>query len=574
MPEINELKQAVRTFRGSLWTAGIMSFFINLCFMALPVYMIQLHQRAVPAQSEHTLFALTAIALFIFAVMGGLQILRGRMLVRVGNRLERAMDDRLFHAMFQKDLLQPGSGSSQPIGDLTQLRQFLSGQGLTAIFDAPWALILVTLLFILSPWIGLLALVATLTFIVLAVLNAYLTRDALRAANREANYSRDFLNHNLRNAPVVHALGMEPQIRHRWLRHHIAFLRQQTSANDYGKLISDITGPLRYIFIILGMGLTAYLIIAEGMFGAGMIFVTMIILRRALGPIMHVINAWPSFINTRMAYDRLQSLLSEIPAQTRRMSLPPPRGYIDVTNAVVIPPKAKLPILRGVNFSIAAGEAVGIIGPSAAGKTSLAHALLGIWPVRGGDIRLDGADITHYNRDELGPYLGYLPQDIELFGGSVSENIARYGKVDSRKVVTAAKLAGVHEMILHLPQGYDTPLGSGGLNLSPGQRQRIGLARAVYDDPVLVVLDEPNANLDDQGEIALQTAVTSLIERGTTLFLISHRPGILRQMHKLIVLQDGQMALFGPTEKVLAKLANNKEHNVLSLDQARLSLQT
>jgi ATP-binding cassette subfamily C protein EexD len=373
-------------------------------------------------------------------------------------------------------------------------------------------------------------------------------------ANNMAVAAGNFVTSNLRNAEALEAMGMLGPIQQRWLERHKGVLSLQALASDRAGLLTATSKILRMLLQSLVLGLGAYLAI-EHVTTPGVMIAAMILSGRALAPIDQLIGTWRQFVSARTAYGRLRELLKTVPVRPRRMSLPPPRGDLLVEQTVATPPGAGAPVLKGISFAAAAGESVGIIGPSAAGKSTLARVVLGVWSLQAGKVRIDGADVSQWNRDELGPHVGYLPQDIELFDGTVSENIARFGTVDADKVVEAARKAGVHEMILRLPKGYDTPIGEGGAVLSGGQRQRVGLARALYGDPVLVVLDEPNSNLDDQGELALLQAMAALKAAGQTLLIISHRPNVLSGVDKILVLREGQVQTFGPRDQVLAQFA-------------------
>ncbi|MCP1367334.1 type I secretion system permease/ATPase, partial [Halomonas sp. BBD48] len=434
------------------------------------------------------------------------------------------------------------------------IRQFLTGNGLFAFFDAPWVPVYLGVLFLFHPWMGIFATLAGIILLALAIANEKATKNLLAEASSEHIKAQDLANSNLRNSEVLHAMGMLPGIMGRWAGKHHEFLSKQSQASDRAGALSNASKTLRMLFQSLILGLGAYLVL-EGSMTPGMMIAGSILMGRALAPIDQMIGSWKGFVSSRSAYQRLDDLLEQIPDEQRRMSLPAPHGEISIESVAAAPPGVRMATIRGINFDVPKGEHIGIIGPSAAGKSTLARVLLGIWPSQVGKVRLDGADITQWNRDELGPHIGYLPQDIELFDGTISENIARFGEVDAEKVVAAAKKAGVHEMILQLPNGYDTYIGASSGALSGGQRQRIGLARALYGNPVFVVLDEPNSNLDDNGERALSKALQQLKQEGVTLFVISHRTSVLKSMDKLLVLKDGQVSMFGPRDQVFAQFA-------------------
>lgn len=568
--EATDLQRALSACKGSFVSVGFFSMFVNLLMLVPPMYMLQVYDRVLTTQSLDTLIMLTLVVIFLFMVMGGLELVRSRMLVRIGNRLDTTINQRLYGAMFRRSLVAPGAQSAQPLNDLTGLRQFLTGNGLFAFFDAPWVPVYLGILFIFHPWLGVFATCAGVILFALAVANEKSTKSLLAEANSEQIQAQNLANSNLRNAEVLHAMGMLPGIMGRWSKRHHEFLAKQSQASDRAGALTNTSKVMRLLFQSLILGLGALLVL-QGEMTPGMMIAGSILMGRALAPIDQMIGGWKGFVAARGSYSRLNELLTQIPDEQRHMSLPAPKGIIDVENVAAAPPGARMATIRGINFSVAKGEHVGIIGPSAAGKSTLARVLLGIWPTQVGDVRLDGGAINQYNRDELGPHIGYLPQDIELFDGTVSENIARFGEIDAEKVVAAAQKAGVHEMVLELSNGYDTVIGSNSGALSGGQRQRLGLARALYGNPVLVVLDEPNANLDDAGEKALGQAIAQLKAEGTTLFVISHRTSVLKGMDKLLVMKEGQVSMFGPRDQVLAQFAKKSRPQVSQQNATRLS---
>ncbi|MFD2190633.1 type I secretion system permease/ATPase [Pistricoccus aurantiacus] len=552
--EQSDLRHALGACKGSFISVGFFSMFINLLMLVPPLYMLQVYDRVITTRSEETLLMLTLIVVFLFAVMGGLELVRSRILIRVGNRLDTLINKRLYGAMFRRSILVQGQQTAQPLGDLTNLRQFLTGNGLFAFFDAPWVPVYLAVLFLFHPWLGMFATAAGVILLCLAVANEKFTKGLLAEASSDHIAAQSLASSNLRNSEVLHAMGMLPAIQGRWSARHHEFLAKQSRASDRAGALTNASKTLRLLFQSLILGLGALLVL-EGSLTPGMMIAGSILMGRALAPIDQMIGSWKGFVGARSAYQRLEELFEQVPPTRRRMSLPAPEGNVAIEAVAAAPPGGRMATIRGINFNVAKGEHVGIIGPSAAGKSTLARVLLGIWPSQVGTVRLDGADITQWNRDELGPYIGYLPQDIELFDGTISENIARFGEVDATEVVAAARKAGVHEMILQLPNGYDTVISATSGALSGGQRQRVGLARALYGNPVLVVLDEPNSNLDDVGERALIRALAQLKAEGTTLFVISHRRSVLKQVDRLLVLKDGQVTMYGPRDQVLAQLA-------------------
>ncbi|WP_228291450.1 type I secretion system permease/ATPase [Thiothrix litoralis] len=471
----SELKGILDSFRTSFLYVGLFSLFINLLMLAPSFYMLQVYDRVMASRSVETLLMITLIMVWLFVTMGLLEYARSRMLVRIGSQLDDRLNSRLYAAMAKMALRNPGRASSQPLGDLTSLRQFMTGNGPFAFFDAPWIPIYFAILFLFHPMYGLFSVFAALVLISLAVMNEVSTRDLMKDANVRNIQSTTAISAQLRNAEVLHAMGMEPAMREHWLRQHLEFLRAQSDASDKAGIWMNLSKSLRVMFQSLMLGLGAYLAVHNEI-TSGMIIAGSILMGRALAPIDQMIGAWKQFNSARVSYARLEELLQGVPDTDNRMSLPPPKGDLRVETATLIPPGSQQPVLRSVGFDLGAGEALLVLGPSASGKSSLLRALLGIWPLAAGKVRLDGAEIGHWNRDELGPHIGYLPQDVELFEGSISQNIARFGKVEPDHIIAAARMAGVDEMIRRLPEGYDTLIGPGGATLSGGQRQRVGLA--------------------------------------------------------------------------------------------------
>ena len=554
---VDDLGSALKASKRGFVAAGFFSLFINILMLTAPFYMLQVYDRVVTSRSLETLLFLTIIMIFLFGVLGVLEWVRSRILVRVSNQIDQFLSHRVYTAMFNAGVKMPDRRTAQPLNDLTNIRQFMTGNGLFAFFDAPWFPIYIGLLFIFHPAFGWFALGAGAILFSIAVLNEKMTKKALSEANAENLKAQNLASSNLRNAEVLHAMGMLPGIMGRWSEQHKSFLQKQTAASDKAGVFANLSKILRMIFQSSILGLGAYYVVQNEM-SPGMMIAGSILLGRALAPLDLLINSWSGFNNARMSRQRLQELLAAFPAEDRNMTLPKPEGQLEAFNLFVGPPNTKAPTLKGVNFNVQSGDLVGIIGPSAAGKSTLAKAILGLWPTLNGTLRIDGAEVQHYNRDEIGPYIGYLPQDIELFDGTVSENIARFGGVNPDLVVAAAKKAGVHDMILKLPDAYDTRIGVDSGALSGGQRQRIGLARALYGSPKVIVLDEPNSNLDELGEKALSETLQILKEEQVTTFVISHRTSILKSIDKLMVLKEGQMQMFGPKEEVMQKLMAQK----------------
>ena len=564
----SDLQQAIILCKGSFATAGFFSLFINFLMLVPAIYMLQLYDRVLTSSSSSTLVMLTLIMVLLFITMGGLEWARGMILIRTSARLEMLLNVRLFGVTFKQALYGGGAAASfQPLEDLTGLRQFLTGTGLFAFFDAPWLPIYIAVMFMFHEWFGWMAVGTAIILIILAFINEKLTAETITKANDIAISGRGLVNKNLRNAEVVESMGMLAAIREDWLKGVNKVLVLQAKASVRASSIQALTKTIRLMSQSLVLGVGAYLVLL-GEISPGLMIAGSILLGRALAPIDMMIGSWKGFVAARGQYARLNELLMKIPEELPKMSLPAPDGELVADKIMVSAPMSRTPILKGISLSLAPGESLGIIGPSASGKSTLARALLGVWPALQGKVRLDGVDVFSWNREELGPSIGYLPQDIELFEGTISANICRFGEGEPDKIVAAAKLADVHTMILGLPNGYDTFIGADGGVLSGGQRQRIGLARAVYGEPKLVLLDEPNSNLDDQGEVALAKALTVLKQKKTTVIIITHRAAVLGQVDKLLLMRDGEMINFGPREEVMEaskkKLEAKKSETVSS----------
>ncbi len=542
----NELQQVLYSFKSTFITVGCFSAVSNLLMLVPSLYMLQVYDRVLGSRNELTLLMLTVLMLGAYVFMGALELVRSFVLVRVGARFDMELNKRVYTAAFEQNLKRAGGNAGQALQDLTSVRQFLTGNALFAFFDAPWFPIYLLVIFFFEPALGLFALCGTALLVVLAFVNEHVTRKPLAEANAMAIASSNLATNNLRNAEVIESMGMLPNLLSRWFKLHGRFLHLQAEASEKGGVVGAVTKFVQISLQSLVLGFGAMLVI-DGKITSGMMIAASILVGRALAPVQQVIAVWKSFSSTRSAYERLDKLLQGNPERSAGMELPKPLGALTVEAVTAAPPGSTTAVIKGLSFGIVPGDVLGVVGPSGSGKSTLARLLVGVWPAAVGKVRLDGADIYHWNKGELGPHIGYLPQDIELFGGSVSENIARFGEIDAELVVQAAQRAGVHDMILHLPQGYDTLLGDGGAGLSGGQRQRLGLARAMYGDPALIVLDEPNSNLDDVGEQALVRALVDLRQRGKTIVLITHRTSVIGVTNTLLVVRDGQGAMFGPT---------------------------
>ena len=500
------------------------------------------------------LLRLLMLMMALLLAVGGFEWVRSTILIGASNRLEQLLRKRVSDATFKRALITGGViSNAQPLSDLTSLRQFMTGDGLFAFFDAPWFPIYIGVMFLFHPVFGIAGIISGIVMVTLAVITEKSTRKLLTEANAGANKVSNQFQGSLRNAEVVAAMGMESDVQRRQDAHYTEVLNGQTEASRKAGMLSGISKSARLIAQSTLLGLGAYLALNQEI-TPGMMIGGSLLLGRALAPIDMLVGSWKGVTVARSQYGRLQELLQQIPATAESMQLPAPIGALNVEQITVMPPGSKTAAVRGVNFALEPGEFLGIVGPSASGKSTLARALLGIWPAYAGHVRLDGADIAGWKREELGPHIGYLPQDIELFDGSIAENICRFRDPNPDLIVAAAQTAGVHDMILRLPKGYDTVIGGAGGMLSGGQRQRIGLARAIYDQPKLLVLDEPNSNLDDQGEKELVEALRRIKADGCTVIIITHRTMVLQCVDKILVMKEGAGVSFGPKDQVLAKL--------------------
>jgi ATP-binding cassette, subfamily C, bacterial exporter for protease/lipase len=549
----NEIVQALLGYRRVFRNVGVFSMLINLLMLVPSLYMLQVYDRVLPSRNGTTLAMLTLMMLGMYALSSALEYVRSFVVIRIGGKIDMHLNTRVYTAAFESNLKQRGLAASQPLNDLTTIRQFVTGNGLFAFFDAPWFPVYLIVIFIFNVWLGVFALAGSALLVALAIVNERVTRRPLSEAQQLSIHSTTLATSNLRNAEVIEAMGMLPSLMKRWSLLNTGFLAQQAEASEKAALVTNVTKFVRISLQSLVLGVGALLAI-DGKVSPGMMIAGSILMGRALSPLETLIAVWRQWSGVRSAYDRLVELLEENPARRIGMSLPAPEGRLAFEGVTAAPPGVRVPVLQNLAFSIDAGDIVGVIGPSASGKSTLARLMVGVWPAAAGTVRLDGADIYQWDKDQLGPQIGYLPQDVELFGGSIAENIARFGQIDAEKIVEAARLAGVHEMILRLPKGYDTLVGDRGAGLSGGQKQRIGLARALYGDPSLIVLDEPNSNLDEVGEAALAQAINNLRAANRTVVLITHRTSVIAATTKLLLLVEGQLRAYGPTAHVLAAI--------------------
>ncbi|TGQ52125.1 type I secretion system permease/ATPase [Mesorhizobium sp. M1C.F.Ca.ET.193.01.1.1] len=542
---------ALRACRRYFLFAAAFSLAINLLYLASPLYMLQIYDRVVTSGSETTLVMLTLVLLAAFLALAGLDLVRAAILTRASARLDRLLSAKILAASVETP--SQGASQSQSIRDFDTFRQVITGSGIHALFDLPWSPIYIGIIFLLHSWLGFFALGSSLLLIAMAVLNEYMVRAPLKQANDLATANYNFTEMSLRNAEVVRAMGMIDGLVRRWGRDRGLALKQQGQASDRAALMSGLIRFLRLTMQSLILGLGAYLVIERQITGGSM-FAASLLLGRGLQPIEQIVGLWRSLILARAALARVEKLLDGGAQNERSFNLPKPTGKIAVEQLSFAIPSLQKVLLRDVSFRLEAGEALGIVGPSGAGKSTLARHLAGIMQPSRGTVRLDGADLTQWGREALGDHIGYLPQDIELFSDTVAANIGRFKSDVDREVIEAARLAGVHEMIIRLPQGYETQIGEGGAVLSGGYRQRIALARAVFGMPNLIVLDEPSSNLDSDGDRALAECALELKRRGSTVIIVSHRPSTLANVDKILLLRDGAVEAFGMKNEIVALL--------------------
>jgi PrtD family type I secretion system ABC transporter len=549
----DELRTVIQACRRYFVTAAAFSLAINLLFLGAPLYMLQVYDRVIPSASHVTLVMLTLVLLVALAALAGLDAVRARVLARASVRLDRLVAGRVLAATFESSSKGVTFGS-ETLRDFDNFRQFVTGAGINAIFDLPWAPIYIFVIFLLHPFLGAFAFASAIALIVMALVGQRMVQEPMAEATKAASRNYSFTDMSLRNAEVVQAMGMMPGLLRRWSRDRNRVIEQQVLASDCASTTSSVIRFLRLAMQSLILGLGAYLVI-ERMTTVGAMFAASILLSRALQPVEQIVGSWRNLNSARGAFERVRTLLSVNPVRDPALALPRPAGRLSVEGLTYIVPGTNRAILRNVNFRLEPGEVLGIIGPSGAGKSTLARQIVGVSPPSNGTVRLDGADVAPWPRESLGRHIGYLPQDIELFPDTVVSNISRFRNDDDAEVIEAAQLAGVHDMILRLPGGYETQIGDGGATLSGGYRQRIGLARAVYGSPSLVVLDEPSSNLDSDGDAALLSCIAALKKHGTTVVMISHRPNTLGAVDKLLILRDGTVEIFGTRDEVIAKIA-------------------
>lgn len=540
--------------------AAFFSLVINLFLLAPSIYMFQLFDRVLGTRSKESLWLLSLLLLVALLVMGIMEVVRSRILVTANNAMDALLAPYLLKKMVAGGTAPEGNPYHYALKDLQAVRTFLTGQGIIQLFDAPWLPIYMIILYFMHPLMLLVLVAGSIMMAALSVASEYLTKAPLAEANAASRIATRFVDSAMINAEAVNAMGMQDSLTKRWASLNDRVIILQTNASKWAGRISGITKTVRQIIQSMGMAVGTYIILLDPTFSIGFLMAGGIIFGKALGPLEYVITGWRSLLDTRAAYARLDAFIKGmVNDQPSTLQLPPPTGQITLEHVTFAIRSTGKVIIHDLSFSLAAGESLGIVGSSAAGKSTLARLLANVWKPQQGVIRFDGADINGWPPEGLGQHIGYLPQDIELFSGSIAENIARLEEPDSERVIAAAKLAGLHDLILHMPNGYDTQIGEGGAVLSGGQRQRIGLARALYGNPKIVILDEPNASLDTAGEQALIDALNHLREASVTTIIITHNPNFLNNVSKLLVMQNGTAAAFGPREWVMAQLNKLKQ---------------
>lgn len=554
---VTEIRAARHGQRGAILAAVLFSVGCNLLVLTGPLYMLQVYDRVLGSRSEATLVALTALVVFLFVIMGILDHIRGRIFARIGAAMQERLEPRVFAAALKRMMTQPDDPLARAAQrDLEAMQRFWASPVVVALTDLPWTPAFIALLFLFHPLVGITALTGGAVIVAIALANHAATRAPLQST-ADASMAADRMAELMKaEAETIRSLGMTGNAFARWHKARGHALDQSLSAGDKGGAYASMSRTFRLFLQSAILGVGAWLVLRGQMSGGAMIAAS-ILMGRALQPVEQLVGTWPVLDRARTGKQRLAELLSRIPEDPPRTALPRPRALIEVDGLTVVPPGDGVAVLKAVSFNVEPGQAVGVIGPSGAGKSTLARALTGVWKPSAGRIRLDGATLDQYDEDVLGSHIGYLPQRVVLFDGTVAENIARLGKPDDAAVVAAAKAAAAHEMILRLPRGYDTPLSSMGGRLSGGQIQRIGLARALYGDPVLLILDEPNSNLDNEGSVALNLAISRLKAQGGAAIIMAHRPAAIHECDMLLALDGGMRRAFGPREQVLKGVVAN-----------------
>ncbi|NOT13988.1 MAG: type I secretion system permease/ATPase [Methylotenera sp.] len=543
-----------KAFKSHFFFAALFSFFDNMLMLAMPIYMMQLFDRVMTSRSNETLVMLSLAAVGALLVMWVLEMLRARLLGAASLLMDQSLGGKVVSGLIKSAARLGARDYAQGLRDVAVLRGFLTGNSIFALFDTPWAIFFIVIIFIFHPLMGFIALGGAVLLLLVAVLNEKVTHKPLHDAGLASRKSSRFIDISIRNSEVVSAMGMVSGVRGRWQKMNDAVLEHQRVLTQRTSMINSFTKFLRQFIQIAMLGAGAYLVIDQHM-TPGIMMAATLILGRALAPVEQAITTWKGIVDARESYDNLNQLLSDYKEDAGAMALPAPSGKLNVERLAFVTPTTRLAVIKGISFELNAGEVLGVIGPSAAGKSSLLRLVAGVWKPTAGAVRLDGADVSEWTREQIGEHIGYLPHDVELFAGSVGDNIARMlpAKDFSDQVIEAAKMAGVHDLILRLPNGYETEIGETGYVLSGGQRQRIALARALFNKPRLILLDEPNANLDGEGEAAFLNAVNAMKQNKMTVLIVTHKPAMLLHADKVLVMKEGLVEAFGPKDEVIGK---------------------
>ncbi len=557
---LNELRDARRESRRLYWAVGLFSFFVNLLMLTGPLYMMQVYDRVLGSRSEATLLALSILVVFLYGMMGILDYVRGRVMSRVGARFQARMDKRVFDAMIRRSAVANDPAAQTGLADLESVQRLMASPVLTSAYDLPWTPIFLAGIALFHPWLGMLAVAGGSVLVVIALINQLTTRKPQQEAN-VSSHKASLLSEEIRNeAEMIQSMGMRGAAFERWKTARDSALSDTVTASDMGGGFSTLTKTLRLFLQSAMLGLGAYLVL-QGDVTPGAMIAGSILMGRALAPIEQGLGQWAMVQRAIKGWNSLGELLTKVPVEQPRTELPKPKAMLEVKGLAVVAPGETRPQLRNVNFRVQPGQAIGVIGPSGSGKSTLARALTGAWRPAAGTVRLDGASLDQFAPDVLGQHIGYLPQRVQLFEGSVAQNIARLAQSPSSElVVAAANKAAAHEMILKLPYGYDTPIAGGGGRLSGGQMQRVGLARALYADPAIVILDEPNSNLDNEGSLALNKAIKTMKEEGRSVLIMAHRPAAIQECDMLLVIEGGTQVAFGPKDTVLREMVSNHQN--------------
>lgn len=558
-PFRHPVSEALKTCRTAFLSVGLFSMFINILMLTGPLFMLQVYDRVLASKSLSTLTALLILVAALFLFLGLLELTRTRILARISEKFSHSLQSQTFKATLDHAIKQTAHIGTQPLRDLDQIKQFIASPGPSTLFDLPWTPLYIAVNFLLHPMLGYFSLGAVILLIIISVINEKMSKpkiDETMTINQTALIAAEEAR---ANAETLTAMGMQNNLANRWQGVQTQVTSAQLALTNIASLFQSLSKSTRLLLQSCILALGALLVIEQAITPGAMIAAS-IILTRALAPIDQSINQWRNFLSTRKAYDRLKLIFDHSQIDHDKMPLPEPKGKITVEQLVVAAPGTNTPLLRGINFSLSPGEAVAVLGPTGAGKSCLSRALAGIWPPLSGNVRLDGATLEQWHPEQIGPAIGYLPQSVELLTGSIRDNIARFEKdPNPEKIIEAAKQADVHNLILSFQDGYDTLIGDGGVKLSGGQKQRLGLARALYNDPPFIILDEPNANLDAEGEEALTFAINKVKSNHQTIVLVAHRPSALKACDKILFIRDGRQLAFGPRDEVLEKILQSPD---------------